>query len=344
MEKELKWIDVKPLPSPHNFSENIGVSDMLCEVLDNKVIIGGGINYQSNSSLISEKEIEHRDLYLVKVIENSFKVIDRTVLEKPVANGKAVIFNNIMFYIGGNRIVKINVINNKLHISEYFKLPFEIKNCIAHQYEGIIYYGLGEINGEITNRMFCFNIFTRENIEINSFPATKRTKVVSEIFNDDIVVFSGGNLVAYTDGYKFNIKKRIWQTISDVEVDGEKISIIGAGSSKINDYELLVIGGFDEKLWNETNEKFSTLKGEDLEKFKNFYYTQDYSYYNWNKKMLIYNYEHDFWRNVGEISFNAPCGNSVIHTNLNVYSIMGEIKPKEKTPNIYRLPLMEIKK
>lgn len=342
MNKIFKWINVPPLPVPEGYSENIGVSNMLYGILDGKLVLGGGANFQEGHPLKNFPRIEHRDLYLIRAIDNSFKIVDQTLLEKPVADGKAIIFNNIMFYIGGSRIVKINVINNKLHVEEYAQLPFNIKNCIAHQYEGIIYYGLGTIDGKTTNRMFSFNIYTKENIELTPFPASERTQVVSEIFNDDIVVFSGGNSIAYTEGYKFNIKKKMWTTIANVEINNEKISILGAGSTKLNDYEMLVVGGFDEKIWNEVNKNLKNLTGNEKQKFRKFYFSQDLEYYNWNKKMLVYNYEKDEWRSLGEISFDAPCGNALVNTGVSIYSIMGEIKPGVRTPNIYRIPLQEL--
>lgn len=341
MKRIINWTQIKELPAPPGYKENIGVSNMLCGMLEDKIILGGGANFPIHP-LDGGSRTEHNYLYLIKAIDNTFKIIDSTMLEKPVADGKAVVFNNIMFYVGGNRILKINVINNKLHISEYFELPFEIKNCIAHQFEGTIYYGLGSIDGKVTNRMFSFNIYTKENIELTPFPATERTQPISEIFYDDIVVFSGGNSIAYTDGYKFNVRKKMWHTVSDVEINDKKISLLGAATTKINSEEMLVIGGFDAEIWKNAVHKLSTLEGEDKQKFREFYFKQDYSYYNWNKEMLIYNYIKDEWKSIGEISFKAPCSHALINNGLNIYSIMGEIRPGERTPDIHRISLQQI--
>lgn len=339
MDKTIKWAKVKHLSAPAGFTENIGVSNMLCGILDNKLILGGGANFPYEHPLKNGERVEHRSLYLIRPVENTFHIIDTTILEKPVADGKTVIFNNIMFFIGGNRILKINIINNKLHVSEYFELPFTIKNCVAEQLDGIIYYGLGTIDGKLTNKFFAFNIFTKENVEISSFPSYPREQAVCTLFKDEIVIFSGGGKIAYTDGYKYNIKKKMWQTLSDVEINNEKISLLAGGHTKINDNELLVIGGFNEKIWNYASNNFATLKDEEKQKFREFYFSQELEYYNWNKEMLIYNYLTDSWKTVGQISFEAPCGNSLIFINDNLYSIMGEIKPGTRTPNIYRLAI-----
>jgi hypothetical protein len=342
MVNTIKCFDVPPLPLEKGYRENIGVSNMLCGVIDNKIVLGGGSNFPFGTALEGGKRVIHKFLHLIRPVENSFQILDTTEFEQPVADGKCVSFSGMLFYVGGNRILKINVINNKLHVQEYANLNFSIEQHIAHIYNGIIYYGLGKINGEISDRFFAFNIFTQENKEISSFPASGRIQCVSEIFEDEIVVFSGANNIAYTEGYKYNIRKKIWIKISDVKAGNKKISIVGAGNIKINDKEMVVIGGFNKKIWDEACKKFATFKSEDKNKFRQFYFSQEASYFNWNKKLLIYNYKLDSWTSPGEISFPAPCGNSLVCIHNSIYSIMGEIRPGIRTNKSYRIPLEKI--
>lgn len=333
------WEKVGELPPPTGFKKNIGLSNMFHAEIEGKIIIGGGANFPYLPAVRNGERIEHKDILLVIPIDNTFHILDKRELDFGIADGKAVVFNNILFYIGNDKIIKINILNSKLHIETYFTLPFSIKNCIAEQKDGYIYYGLGTINGEVTNRFFCFNIFTKENIEIINFPAAPRTQAVSTIFNNDIVVFSGGNRTAYTEGYKFDIKKKIWQTLNDVNINGKDISLIGAGHTKVSEHELLVIGGFNEEVWNNAQEKFATLEGEERNKFREFYLSQNEEYFNWNKEILLYNYNNDSWKSLGTLPFAAPCGNTLILYHYNLYTIMGEIRPGIRTPNIFRTPI-----
>ncbi|MBU0278218.1 cyclically-permuted mutarotase family protein [Gemella sp. zg-1178] len=335
----IKSFKVGELPAPQGYEKNIGVANMLCGIIDNKIILGGGENFPYKSVLDGGDRVIHKFLYLIRPIENSFHIIDKTEFERPVAYGSTVEYNNIIFYVGGNRILKINVINNKLHLQEYVNLPFNIERGIAHIQGGIIYYGLGCIDGEYTNRFFSFNIFTKENIELPSFPASGREHSVSAIFGDEIVVFGGANQTAYTEGYKYNIKKKIWTTIGDVEIDGEKISVIAAGYTKIDDDTLVVVGGFAKERWDEANYKLSHLRGEEKQEFRKFYFTQELDYYNWNKKLLFYNHKTETWSSPGDIDFNPNCGNALVLINNSLYSIMGEIKPGIRTPEIHRIVL-----
>lgn len=342
MVKIIKGLKTNELPAPVGYTENIGTSNMLAATIDKYLILGGGVNFPHQPAIEYGERVSHKSLHLITPVDNTLKIIDSTEFEIPVSEGASVVYSNMLFYVGGNRILKINTINNKLHVQEYASLPFKISFCIAHQHDGILYYGLGTIDGAFSNRFFAFNLFTKENIELPSFPMPGRMQCVSALFDDEIVVFSGGNTTAYTDGYKYNIKKKVWSTIRDVTVDGKAISILGAGHCKLDPYKLIVIGGFNEEIWNLANDKLNNLIGEERDQFRRMYFSQDIDFFKWNKKVLIYDYIKDTWSSPGEISFEAPCSNALIFLNNNIYSIMGEIKPGIRTPNIYRIPLRSL--
>ena len=53
------------------------------------------------------------------------------------------------------------------------------------------------------------------------------------------------------------------------------------------------------------------LKDDALAEFKNGYFGADPSALRWNKKILIYNIEENSWRSIGEVPFDAPCGEAI---------------------------------
>lgn len=335
------WKKLEALPAPSGYKENIGLSNSFYGILDNKIIVGGGSNFPVHP-LDGGPRVCHNDIFLLKDNEDSFKILDKTSVNYNITDGKSVVFNNILFYIGNNKIIKINIINNKLHIESYFDLPFTITNHVAEIYDGIIYYGLGQLDGEVSNKMFAFNIFTKENVEIPDFPAASRAQATATIFKDNLVIFSGGSNVAYFDSYKYNITKKMWYKIADVELNTKNISLIGARAVNINAEECLITGGFDADVWNEANLKLSTLIGEEKQKFREFYFKQDFSYYNWNKELLVYNYIENSWRTVGQLPFHAPCGHCLLNNGSNIYVLMGEIRPGERTANMYKITIADL--
>ena len=118
--------------------------------------------------------------------------------------------------------------------------------------------------------------------------------------------------------------------MADVVVDNEKILLLGANSIKISENKMLVIGGFDYKLWNEANYHLSNLKDEKLKAYKASYFGAEPQSYNWNRKILIFD------ATIGEVPFDAPCGAALLLMNNNIYSINGEIKPGVRTERMYK--------
>lgn len=131
------------------------------------------------------------------------------------------------------------------------------------------------------------------------------------------------------------MKKNKWEKVSDVKVDGKEISLLGASSVKLNNEEMLVVGGFDKTVYDYAVERLGTLQGEELADFKKKYFGADPSELRWNKKILIYNAKSNSWKSIGEVPFDAPCGAGVVLDGEKIYSINGEIKPGTRTNRTY---------
>ena len=79
----------------------------------------------------------------------------------------------------------------------------------------------------------------------------------------------------------------------------------------------------------------NTLKDESLAEFKKEYFGRDPQDFAWNTKVLIYNSKNNQWKSIGDVPFNAPCGEALILDGDNIFSINGEIKPGIRTNKIY---------
>ena len=120
-----------------------------------------------------------------------------------------------------------------------------------------------------------------------------------------------------------------------MSIDDKEISLYGASSIKLNNEEMLVIGGFDKTIYDNAVKNLNTLKGKELEDFRNVYFKLDPYEYNWNKEILIYNANSNSWRSIGKVPFDAPCGAGLVQLNDTIISINGEIKPGVRTNIIY---------
>lgn len=337
----LQFKNLGSLPAQQGFKENIGVTNFICGEVYGKFIVGGGSNFPYESNLNGGPKVQHKDLYLFEEQDDKLIILDQITTEFPLGEGVNVKIGKKLYYLQGEDIFEIYEQNNKIVFQEYAKLPFAIYNCFAQSKDNYIYFGLGNINGQLNKLVYSFNIVTKKLEKLTEFPSDARNQVVSALYDDELFIFSGGSAVAYTDGFKYSFLKDKWIQISSILVDNKTISLLGAGHT-LNKDELLVVGGFNKEVWDEANKNFATLTGDDKKAFRERYLTMKIEDYSWNKQLLSYNFKEDKWQSLGVVSFDAPCGNSLLISNNSLYSLMGEKRPGIRSNNIYKIELTKL--
>ena len=269
-------------------------------------------------------------------------------LDNEIGYGSSVTVKDGVYYVGGssnpeadNDILFFNMNEGKLTVKKVGDLPFTLQNGVAVEKDGKLYILTGKQNGAASDKMYSYNLATGETKELASVPGGPRTQAVGQILNGELYVFSGGTSIAYTDGYKYNFKTNTWTEVASVELDGEGISLIGANSVKLNDKEMMVIGGFNKAVWDDANKNLGSLKGKKLDEYKAAYFGADPAEFNWNRNILVYNAETNTWSTMGEITFDAPCGAGLSVIGNKVFSINGEIKPGVRTDRMYTGTLLK---
>ena len=347
--KRLVWDYAGSLPAQKEFDKNIGTAGLLQGVIGDYIVVGGGANFPEVLEK-GGKKVTHKDLYLLKDVNGELKTIEQIQLEYPIGYGASVSVKeeNAIYYLGGSPdtehmrdVLKVTLHNGKLKTEVYAKLPLGFENGVAQYKDGKIYYGVGKIeNAERknvnSNKFYAFDLKTKETKELATFPGEPRQQTVGQILNNKFYVFSGGSNISYVDGYAYNFKTNTWEKAADVNIDNEKILLLGANSIKIANDKMLVIGGFNYDLWNEANDKLSNLKDEELKSYKVAYFGAEPSWYNWNRKILIFDATKNSWKSIGEVPFDAPCGAALLTINNNIYSINGEVKPGVRTERMYK--------
>ena len=134
---------------------------------------------------------------------------------------------------------------------------------------------------------------------------------------------------------KYDFDKNEWTEVASVELNGKGISLLGANSVKLNDKEMLVIGGFNKEVYDNAVANLGSLKGEALANFRAGYFGADPAEFNWNREVLVYNAEANTWKSLGQIPFDAPCGEGLAVIGNKIFSINGEVKPGVRTPRMY---------
>ncbi|WP_028392507.1 cyclically-permuted mutarotase family protein [Bacillus cihuensis] len=342
--ERITWEHAGELEAQKGFEKNIGTAGVLSGSYQNYLIVGGGANFPYETVLNGGAKKHYSDIYVLKKDKNKLTMVEHTNLDHEIGYGSSITTNKGVYYIGGSpekeyaddiTLLTIDQ-NKKLKTKKIGDLPFTISDGIAVEKDGKLYIGLGKQNGKDSNKLYEYDIKTSKTRELASIPGESvRNQSVAQLLNGNLYVFSGGGSIAYTDGYKYNIEKNTWSKVSSVKVDDKEISLLGANSVKLNNDEMMVIGGFNKEVYDHAVKNLNTLKGEELLAFRTKYFNADPYEFNWNKDILIYNAKYDAWRSVGKVPFDAPCGEGLVLMDKNIFSINGEIKPGVRTNAIY---------
>ena len=341
---KITWQYAGDLEAQNGFDKNIGVAGVLSGRIGNYVVVGGGANFPNGTVLDGGKKKTYPDLYLLENSNGMLKVKEHTTLPNEIGYGSSVTTDKGIYYIGGstnadaaNDITLITLDQfNKLKYEKVGDLPFTFSNGIATEYKGKLYIGLGNQGGKDSTKLYEYDLESNKIKELASLPdKTSMNQCVAQILNGSLYVFSGGGSTACTDGYKYDISSNTWSKVSSVKLNNKEISLYGANSVKINEDEMLVIGGFDKAVYDNAVYKLGSLKEDELAKFRQGYFGADPYEFNWNKEILVYNAKSDVWYSLGQVPFDAPCGEGLVLTNENIFSINGEIKPGIRTNRMY---------
>ena len=341
---KITWEHAGDLEAQKGFDKNIGVAGVLSGTIGKYVVVGGGANFPYDTVLNGGKKKTYPDLYLLEKNNGKLVVKEHTTLPNEIAYGSSVTTSNGIYYIGGstnpdaaNDITLITLDkSNKLKAEKVGDLPFTLSNGIAAEYNGKLYIGLGNQNGKDSTKLYEYDLKSNKIKELASLTEKdSMNQCVAQILNGNLYVFSGGGSIAYTDGYKYDISSNTWSKVSPVKLGNKEISLYGANSVKLNEDEMLVIGGFNKAVYDNAVHNLDTLKGDELADFRENYFGADPYEFNWNKEILVYNAKSDAWSSLGQVPFDAPCGEGLVLLDENIFSINGEIKPGIRTNRMY---------
>lgn len=342
--QNILWSHAGELEAQFGQAQNIGTAGMLHGISNGYVIVGGGANFPDGGPEKGGAKKHYSDIYVLRPENGTLTQANHAQLGYEIGYGASITADEGIYYIGGspqegrgNKIILLKADKDgSIDVTDVASLPFTFSDGAAVLKDRVIYIAAGKQDGKAGNKFFAFNLDTKALTQLPDVPGAKsRTQCIAQVLGGSIYLFSGGSATAYTDGWKYDIAAGKWSQVSDVEADGQKISLLGANSVKLSEHELLTIGGFNKDVYDNAVEKLGSLKGEELADFKNAYFCAMPASFKWNKKILIYNADSDTWRSIGEVPFDAPCGEALLLKDKYIYSINGEIKPGTRSDCMY---------
>lgn len=233
----IKWTVDGELEAQKGQSKNIGTAGLLYGKTKDYIVVGGGANFPEEPVAKGGAKKLYPDIYVLKNENGSLKQVDHTTLDYEIGYGSSITTEEGIYYVGGspdkeegNNVSLITTDEKgKVSLKQVGDLPFTFSDGFAVKKDKDIYLGLGKQDGKASNKVYKFNVETGKTEELKEIPGEPtRNQAVAQLLGDDIYVFSGGDKIAYTDGYKYSIKDNSWTQVADVKVGNEEISLLGA--------------------------------------------------------------------------------------------------------------------
>ena len=339
----LAWQSMGTLSPAEGQKENIGVAGLLQGTFGDYIIVGGGANFPAGGPLTGGAKVTYPDVYVLRAAEAGLTETDHAQMPYPVGYGVSATTPDGVLYFGGSTdesgaraVTRLTAPNGKLRTETLPALPFALQNGVAAYDKDTVYLGGGKQDGVLSKKFYTYDIKTGTLTSLPDFPGEAREQSVAEFLGGRFFVFSGGANVAYTDGYAYDPKAQTWTSVAGPNVNGTPVSLLGARAVRLNEDEMLVVGGFDREIYDWAVSNLNTLQGEEKDAFRAHYFTMPPEDYHWNREILVYSAKADAWRSVGQLPFPAPCGEALVIARGALFSISGEVKPGVRSPRLYR--------
>ena len=344
VDKKILWEMGGHLPAQTGMDKNIGTAGLLHGVLEGKyIVVGGGANFPYESVLNNGIKKSYSDIYMLEDKNGSLEVIEHINWNNDIGYGSSVTTKDGIYYIGGSTnpeadddILFITLQNGKLNIEKIGDLPFTFQLGLVVEKDGKLYIAGGSKGNGNSSGLYEYDLTSKEIKELSPIPQEAvRMQFVGQILNGNLYIFSGHGNVAYTDGYKYDFATDTWTKVADVSLNGKALTVAGGNSVKLNEKEMLVMGGVNKEFFDNAVAKLGTLQGKALADFRDYYFRADPYEFKFNSDILIYNADSDSWRSIGETPFDPNAGAALLLIGNKIYSINGEIKAGVRTDKMF---------
>ena len=288
-----------------------GLAGMICKRINNKVLVYGGSYFPENKPLKTSKVQSNR----IYVYNHEFKLLYEQ--EGKIYPDKGIVIQdeNIVYYIQSSSIYKISL-TDKVEEECLGNFDFEIESGYGCKIDGYLFFG--------NKQSYQFNLLTGELLRKKDFPVEGRSQGVSVLYKNELYYLGGANNEAYTNGYKYNFENDDWEKI-DYKLSH---SVLGAATIQLNEKEVLILGGFNQDVYNQA---IIDLKRPG---YREEYFSKEKNFFEWKQEIYLLNIENGAITILGKDERFALCGAGFIKVDNNYYIVSGECSPGRRTVEI----------
>lgn len=348
----IDWRLYGELPSARERQSALGLSAAFTGTIGHYLLVAGGANFPDGHPFFDQAvKAYYADLWLFDLKAQQLQPSHKLQLPYPVAHGALVQTEHTALLIGGQNaegalssILEISMDDGLPALKYWGTLPFSWHSGQAVWYQGELLLFGGERNGQATAGVCRFNPKTQQCQELAPIPGPARVQFPLQQIDDTVYLFGGidaksnsGNFTR-TDAYAFDLNTFTWSEIAEVRYQQHPFSVSGGAAVALNNYEILLLGGVNRELFNDTLTQFSQLQGEDLFQFKSRYFQLSPEQINFSRQQLVFNTRTNQWRALAKpVPFTGGAGPlTLAKTAHHIYWIGGETKPGLRSAKVYR--------
>lgn len=340
------------LPAAKGMTSSIGISASFTGLLGSYLLVGGGANFPDGHPFFDQAiKAYYSDLWLFDTTTPTLIPSHQLQLPYPVAHGALVHTEHSVLLVGGQNaqgglsdIVEVSLIDGHPTIKLWGKLPFTWHSGAAAWYHGELFIFGGERNGQASAGVCRFNPQTARCQELEPIPGPARVQFPAQQLAGTFYLFGGidpqssSNQFTRTDAYAFNLNTLQWSQLADVSYQQQAFSVSGGAAVTLNEDEILLLGGVNLELFNNTLTQFGRLQGQELAQFKTRYFHLTAEEINFSRQQLVFNTRTNQWSALENlVPFTGGAGPlTLARTSQHIYWIGGETKPGVRSPLVYR--------
>ena len=340
------WKVAGTLPTPAGFTESIGVSGAFAGFIGDKLIVAGGANFPYAPVLEGGAKEFYNDIFVFDVNEDdTITSVGTGMLPKKLASGITLKKDeNTLYFVGGENatgdssaIYEITLTDNNVNVKEVATLPFTFAFGAVAIKDNMIYLAGGRQNKASSSNTWSYNIDTKETTALSPIPSEARVQTPFVFVNDKLYVFNGLGAVTttLTDNYVYDTSSDTWTALENTTLNDKPFTTAGGGAALLSENEVLILGGVNKEVFDDAVSNLNTLKGEELEAFRQDYFNRTPEQFGFSKEQMVYNIESNTWYSLGVNDFNGGAGPfPVITKDGKVWHVSGEVKAAVRVPEV----------
>ncbi|MGL5956030.1 MAG: cyclically-permuted mutarotase family protein, partial [Brevinema sp.] len=285
----------------------------------------------------------YQDIFVYQMNpDKTLELVNTGMLPKKLAGGATVSTGEEIFLIGGENadgesatIYSITLNNTVPVVIATAQLPFTWSLGGAVLQERELYLFAGRNNKTAVNKNWAYHLDKKEVRPLADLPAEARVQMPYAVLDDEVYIFNGLGALTLSDNYVYNLTTDTWKKLADTTLNQKPFTVAGGAAVALTADSLLVLGGVNKEVFDDAVTQLGTLKGDELEAFRQDYFNRTPEQFNFSRQQMVYNIKENTWKSVGEIPFYGGAGPfPLVKKDNSVWLVSGEIKAGVRTPEI----------